>query len=626
MSLTRIGSIGINTGIAFAGVTTIVTLNTANDALSIGATVNVGSGITLGASGDIFATGVSTFSGNLKVGSGVTISPDGDGFYTGVVTATTFSGALSGSGANITAINASNIASGTVPTARLGSGTASSSTFLRGDSTFAAVTSTTINSNADNRLITGSGTANTLEAESNVHVNGGILIAGHTSSTTVSDGEGPFIQVKSTDSRGGISLLRHSANANSGGVYIAKSRNATIGSNTIVQDDDELGRITFSGDDGTNIHTQAAAIHAFVDGTPGENDMPGRLTFYTTADGAASPTERLRIDSSGRLLVGTTTSDAHTAADDIVIAKAGKVGLTLNSTDSDASHIYFADSASNPGAYAGYFEFHHGTDTLKYGTGNNERFRIDSSGRMVIGSTSPHTGAKLTVAGNGLCITGQNIAHLTNSLCIGEEGSGVAQLRAYGSDSSTFGQLDILLSASDGSGNNGLISIKRQGLDGSTIVLPTGGALCFEGSTAAGNKLDDYEEGTFTPTIEFSSGTSVSYSGSSRNAEYVKVGSLVYIRLFVYASSTGSNTGQLKVGGLPFTPNSGGYGRHACSVTGGTFNLGSNLAGLFGLIEESVAKIDIYAGSVNGANTTISSSMWNGSGMYVAGVYHVLGY
>ena len=72
MSLTRIGSIGINTGIAFAGVTTIVTLNTANDALSIGATVNVGSGITLGASGDIFATGVSTVT-TLKVGSGVNV-------------------------------------------------------------------------------------------------------------------------------------------------------------------------------------------------------------------------------------------------------------------------------------------------------------------------------------------------------------------------------------------------------------------------------------------------------------------------------------------------------------------------------------------------------------------------
>ena len=73
------------------------------------------------------------------VGSGITLSKDGDGFFTGIVTATTFSGALSGSGANITALNASNISSGTVPTARLGSGTASSSTFLRGDSTFQTV-------------------------------------------------------------------------------------------------------------------------------------------------------------------------------------------------------------------------------------------------------------------------------------------------------------------------------------------------------------------------------------------------------------------------------------------------------------------------------------------------------
>ena len=106
MSLTKIGSIGINTGIAFAGVTTIVTLNTANDALSIGATVNVGSGITLGASGDIFATGVSTVT-TLKVGSGVTVSSDGDIFATGVCTATTFVGAVTG---NVTG----NISGGTV--------------------------------------------------------------------------------------------------------------------------------------------------------------------------------------------------------------------------------------------------------------------------------------------------------------------------------------------------------------------------------------------------------------------------------------------------------------------------------------------------------------------------------
>tara|TARA_Y100001935_G_scaffold148888_1_gene122907 strand:+ start:1411 stop:2397 length:987 start_codon:yes stop_codon:yes gene_type:complete len=86
----------------------------------------------------------------------------------GVTTSTSFSG----SGASLTNLNASNIASGTVPTARLGSGTANSSTFLRGDSTFATVTSTTINNNANNRVITGSGSANTLEGESGLTYDG----------------------------------------------------------------------------------------------------------------------------------------------------------------------------------------------------------------------------------------------------------------------------------------------------------------------------------------------------------------------------------------------------------------------------------------------------------------------
>ena len=90
----------------------------------------VGSGITLSKDGDIFATGITTVSGNVKVGTGITLSPDGDVFFTGIAT---------GNGSGLTALNASNISSGTVPTARLGSGTASSSTFLRGDSTFQTV-------------------------------------------------------------------------------------------------------------------------------------------------------------------------------------------------------------------------------------------------------------------------------------------------------------------------------------------------------------------------------------------------------------------------------------------------------------------------------------------------------
>ena len=81
---------------------------------------------------------------------------------------------------------------------------------------------------------------------------------------------------------------------------LGKHRGTSNGQSTIVNDGDEIGAIYFQGSDGTNFK-QGAAIIAQVHGTPGTNDMPGRLTFHTTADGAASPTEQLRINSIGRM-------------------------------------------------------------------------------------------------------------------------------------------------------------------------------------------------------------------------------------------------------------------------------------------------------------------------------------
>jgi hypothetical protein len=81
-----------------------------------------------------------------------------------------------------------------------------------------------------------------------------------------------------------------------------KSRSSTIGSNTVVVANDLLGQITFKGADGTNQIT-AATINVAVDGTPGANSMPGRLVFSTTANGASSPTERMRISSSGAVSI-----------------------------------------------------------------------------------------------------------------------------------------------------------------------------------------------------------------------------------------------------------------------------------------------------------------------------------
>ena len=98
MALTKIGSIGINTGIAFAGVTTIATLNASDNVLSVGGTVNFVSDVSIGGTVSIAGTltyedvtnvdavGLITARDGIKVGSGITLSKDGDIFFTGIMT------------------------------------------------------------------------------------------------------------------------------------------------------------------------------------------------------------------------------------------------------------------------------------------------------------------------------------------------------------------------------------------------------------------------------------------------------------------------------------------------------------------------------------------------------------
>jgi hypothetical protein len=108
----------------------------------------------------------------------------------------------------------------------------------------------------------------------------------------------------------------------------AKTRGGSVGSTTIVQSGDVLGELLFAGGDGTDIETLGARISAQVDGTPGANDMPGRLVLSTTADGASSPTERMRIDSSGRLGLGTSSPAEllHVSGGNIRFGSTGFIG------------------------------------------------------------------------------------------------------------------------------------------------------------------------------------------------------------------------------------------------------------------------------------------------------------
>jgi hypothetical protein len=130
----------------------------------------------------------------------------------------------------------------------------------------------------------------------------GRLLLGETTSDTDLGG---YIQVVG-DNYGESSILQARTSANQYGPSLdfLKSRNATWGSHTIVQDGDQLGTIQFRGDDGVNYSGGAASIKGEVDGTPGANDLPGRLVFSTSSDGSDSASERLRVGSAGQIGIG----------------------------------------------------------------------------------------------------------------------------------------------------------------------------------------------------------------------------------------------------------------------------------------------------------------------------------
>ena len=107
---------------------------------------------------------------------------------------------------------------------------------------------------------------------------------------------------------GGLTLGDFTNDTGSRQIHFVKSRNTTVGSQTIVNDDDSIGGIFWKADDGNDstYNNNVAGIEAFIDASPGTDDTGGRLIFYTTGDGARTNTERVRLDRNGKFLIGST--------------------------------------------------------------------------------------------------------------------------------------------------------------------------------------------------------------------------------------------------------------------------------------------------------------------------------
>ena len=194
-----------------------------------------------------------------------------------------------------------------------------------------------LNSGTDDLKIRGNGTggANHLTLDDDVTIVGHLMVA-HTSQRNnffgaVSTEHAPIVQFEGTSQRKILSLT--SSNTSDGGTLILARQNGNPGTNTVVANNNQIGRIDFQGNDGTNMET-AAIISAEIDDTPGNDDMPGRLLFKTTPNNAKTAQERLRITSSGNVNIGgefTQTSRTFAVAGSALF-KAGEADIWLHST------------------------------------------------------------------------------------------------------------------------------------------------------------------------------------------------------------------------------------------------------------------------------------------------------
>lgn len=133
-----------------------------------------------------------------------------------------------------------------------------------------------------------------------------------------------FLEGTTTADDSRFVIIRNSTTTatNGGSLFLGASKGTTVGSVTAVASGDRLGGLEFLGADGTALQT-SAQVQAFVDGAVSTGVVPGRLVL-STATSAGVLTERMRIDSSGNVGIGTSTPSS------ILTLKAAQAPITTS--------------------------------------------------------------------------------------------------------------------------------------------------------------------------------------------------------------------------------------------------------------------------------------------------------
>jgi len=174
----------------------------------------------------------------------------------------------------------------------------------------------------------------------------GVVLLGHTAPVN-SVNDSAMLQLHAVNiATPSLDLFNWRNDAGAFALNFVKSRSFTPGTGGIVQNGDLLGSIIFGADDGTfNWGRVSASIEARIDATPGGNDVPGRLIFSTAADGASNATERMRIDSNGRIGIGTQSPSStlhvlHNSSSTFSVGSASRTACIMMG-DSDGNGVSY---------------------------------------------------------------------------------------------------------------------------------------------------------------------------------------------------------------------------------------------------------------------------------------------
>ena len=283
----------------------------------------------------------------------------------------------------------------------------------------------------------------------------------------------------------------------------------------------------------------------------------GDISFYEDT----GTTAKLFWDSSKESLGIGTTSLTPTDGANIELSSATSARIILDSTGTGGRKFTMASGTNGSLDFYDY-------DASAY------RMRIDASGNLLVGRTSAgRTGNGHSIRGGDSAIFSRDASGET--MQIGRNAADGDLIRMYSNGSQTgaigtrasqlsIGSADTGLefnnandnilphNTSTNGGRDATIDLGASGTRFKDLYL-SGGA--YLGGTGSANKLDDYEEGTWTPDIRRNDGTvSATFTVGSGTATYVKIGRLVYVKAFINSISDGSSNGSSywRINGTPF--------------------------------------------------------------------------